>query len=229
VESPFEVLGIDPDAAESTIIEAYRRRVKEAHPDHGGSEEEFHAVRTAYERIRAGHDPSEGGREVGAARGETRYREVRRQEDEDQDDDPEVVRVEYLDYDVLEDHGWYLTDEDLFEKAADAGLAPEDHGRLVVEEGETLLEAAENRGFAWPFACRGGACTNCAVAVLEGEMPTPPGHILPTELAEQGIRLACISSPVSSDSRIVYNVKHLPGVEELVLPASRFERAHSND
>jgi len=227
VQSPFEVLGIDPDADESAIVEAYRRRVKEAHPDHGGSEEEFRVVRTAYERIRAGYDPSEDDASMDGVRERRRYHEVKR--DEDPDDDPEVVRVEYLDYAVLEDHGWRLTDEDLFEKAADAGLSPQDHGRLVVEEGETLLEAAENRGFAWPFACRGGACTNCAVAILEGEMPTPPGHILPPELDEQGIRLACISAPVSRDAKVVFNVKHLPGVEELVLPASRFERAHSND
>ncbi|MFB6193450.1 MAG: ferredoxin, partial [Halobaculum sp.] len=30
--------------------------------------------------------------------------------------------VEYLNYEVLDDHGWEMEDDDLFEKAADAGL-----------------------------------------------------------------------------------------------------------
>ena len=30
--------------------------------------------------------------------------------------------VEYLNYEVLDDHGWNMDDEDLFDEAADAGL-----------------------------------------------------------------------------------------------------------
>lgn len=45
-----EVLGVDADAEE--IRRAYRRRVKETHPDLGGSEAAFRRVRRAYERLR---------------------------------------------------------------------------------------------------------------------------------------------------------------------------------
>ncbi|MFB6082977.1 MAG: ferredoxin Fer [Halorientalis sp.] len=223
MDSPFDVLGIEPDADDATIREAYRQRVKEAHPDRGGSTREFQRVKEAYEKIENGWEPDDRP-EPGAPRpgrsGSSR---------EDTTPEPEGTRVEYLDYEVLGDYGWELTDEDLFEKAADAGLDESEYGDLRVDPSQSLLEAAEDDGHAWPFACRGGACTNCAVAVVDGEMPTPTNHILPQEMLDRGIRLSCISSPVSDDAKIVFNVKHLPGVNELLLPASRFEGASTTD
>jgi hypothetical protein len=47
-----EVLGVDADADAEEIRRAYRRRVKETHPDLGGSEAAFRRVRRAYERLR---------------------------------------------------------------------------------------------------------------------------------------------------------------------------------
>jgi len=217
VESPFEVLGITPDADDGEIVDAYRERVKEAHPDQGGSAAEFQAVKTAYERLQNGYEPGD------PLPDETPEPEP---ESPPEPDDP---MVEFLNFEVLEDHGWALEDEDLFEKAAEADLRSADFGRFYVDPNDTLLEAAEKNGFAWPFACRGGACTNCAVAVVEGEMPSPASHILPPELTEKGIRLSCIAAPVSDDAKIVYNLKHLPEVSELLLPASRFEQASSTD
>ncbi|WP_255151266.1 ferredoxin Fer [Halorarius halobius] len=211
MDSPFDVLGVDADADAETIERAYRQRVKDAHPDHGGSVGEFRRVRRAYEAAMAAEDapdPVPESADDGV--------DIPEQEAE-----PET-HVEYLDYDVLADHGWSLADDDLFEKAAAADLDPADHGRLLVEPSESLLEAAENRGFDWPFACRGGACSNCAVAVYEGEMPMPKSHILPQELLEKGVRLSCISAPTSEEAKVVFNVKHLPALEELLLPAGRF-------
>jgi len=220
VDSPFEVLGITPDADDGEIVDAYRERVKEAHPDQGGSFAEFQAVKTAYERLQNGYEPGD------PLPDETPESEPEAEEAPPEPDDP---LVEFLNFEVLEDHGWALGDEDLFEKAADAGLRSTDFGRFYVDPNDTLLEAAEKNGFAWPFACRGGACTNCAVAVVEGEMPSPASHILPPDLTEKGIRLSCIAAPISADAKIVYNLKHLPEVSELLLPASRFEQASSTD
>jgi curved DNA-binding protein CbpA len=248
VESPYDVLGVEPDAGERAVVEAYRRRVKEAHPDHGGSKEEFQRVRRAYERIRdgdveaaagadAGRDERDGAADAGGPTADADRPGDDDAGDSDGDGDdgdggdagPEGVRVEYLNYDVLADRGWGLDDEDLFEKAAAADLDPDDYGRILVGPRETLLEAAENRGFAWPYACRGGACTNCAVMVKSGEMPTPPGHILPPDLIDRGIRLSCISAPTTGETQVVFNVKHLPDVDDLRLPPSRFEQAHATD
>jgi curved DNA-binding protein CbpA len=220
VDAPYDVLGIDPGADEAEIDRAYRRRVMETHPDQGGSARAFQRVKAAYEAVlsdRDGADAADDG-------------------DDDATDAPEasdrhdvVSRVEYLDYEVIEDHGWSLDDDDLFSTAAAADLDPTAYGEFLVEPGETLLEAAENRGFAWPYACRGGACANCAVAVVEGEMATPVDHVLSAEMVDRGIRLSCIGAPTTETLRVVYNVKGMPDLDDLKLPPYRFERARSDD
>ena len=44
----FEVLGIDASASVEDVRSAYRDRVKDVHPDHGGDREAFERVREAY-------------------------------------------------------------------------------------------------------------------------------------------------------------------------------------
>lgn len=207
--SSFDILGIDPDADDAEIDRAYRQRVKESHPDHGGSASEFQQIRTAYERLTTdGETPAD---------------------DPESTDDPNhrhpKSRVEYLNYEVLDDYGWSLDDEDLFEKAAATKLDVVDYGRFLVRPHESLLEAAENRGFAWPFACRGGACANCAVGVITGKLAMPVNHVLPTEMSDQGIRLSCNGMPMTETIQVVYNLKHLPELDDLQLPPRPFEQA----
>ncbi len=211
------MLGVPPDADDDEVVDAYRERVKDAHPDQGGSIAEFQAVKTAYERLQNGYEP-----------GDPLPDEDAESEAEPAPPEPDDPLVEFLNFEVLDDRGWALDDDDLFEKAAAADLDTADYGRFYVEPNDTLLEAAERNEFAWPFACRGGACTNCAVAVVDGEMPSPASHILPPDLTEKGIRLSCIAAPVTDDAKVVYNLKHLPEVSELLLPASRFEQASTD-
>jgi ferredoxin len=211
MESPFDVLHIPADADEETVERAYRDRVMEAHPDQGGSVEAFRRVRTAYERIITGCEPGDDGTQVEDGR------------------EPARTRVTYLDYDILTDYGWAADDERLFEKAATAGLAESDYGQFVVEPGESLLEAAENRGYAWPFACRGGACVNCAILLHSGELSMPVNHVLPAEMYERNIRLSCNGMPITDELHVVYNVKHMPELEELLLPPKPFEATYAGD
>jgi len=215
VDSPHEILGVDPGADDDEIREAYRRRVIQTHPDQGGSVEEFKLVRAAYEAIES--DEAIEPRDVDSAA--------------DVDDQPVSAEttVEYLSHTALDERGWALDDADLFEKAANADLGPVDHGKFVVEPGESLLEAAEGRGWAWPYACRGGACANCAVAVTEGDLSQPIDHILSPDLLDQGFRLSCNGVPVTDELKVVYDVKHLPGLDELRLPPYPFELAHADD
>ena len=219
--SPFDVLEIDPDADDEAVENAYRAKVKEAHPDHGGSVREFQTVRNAYERIQNGFDADDHAEA-------TADPEVP-EEAEREELDPEATRIQYLDYEVCQENGWQLTDEDLFEKAAAANLGSEEFGEFVIDPKQTLLEAAEEYGLVWPYACRGGACTNCAVAIVEGEMPMPSNHILPSSMTDRGIRLSCLTAPISDEAKIVFNVKHLPGLDDLRLPLSRFNRAELDD
>jgi len=51
-DEAYRTLGIEPDADEQEVKRAYRRRVKEVHPDTDtGSEEEFKRVNRAYELL----------------------------------------------------------------------------------------------------------------------------------------------------------------------------------
>jgi curved DNA-binding protein CbpA len=239
VDSPFDVLSVDPDATDVEIDRAYRRRVLETHPDQGGSAQEFQRVRAAYEQVKSGElispeaewDDPAGEEPTGTAdgNGQRQARDADETDGDGADGEPEGRRVEYLNYDVLSDHGWSLDDDDLFEKASEADLDPDDYGRILVEPRESLLEAAEERGFTWPYSCRGGACANCAVAVTEGEMEMPAGQILTREYIDQGIRLSCISAPTTEETQVVFNVKHLPGLDDLRLPPRQFDQASLND
>ncbi|WP_435335474.1 J domain-containing protein [Haloarchaeobius sp. TZWWS8] len=48
VREAFGALGIAPSATPDEVRAAYRNRVKEAHPDHGGDEATFRRIREAY-------------------------------------------------------------------------------------------------------------------------------------------------------------------------------------
>lgn len=126
--------------------------------------------------------------------------------------------VEYINYDVLDDHGWEMDDDDLFEKAADAGLDDVDYGEIEVQRGEYILEAAEAQGFDWPFSCRAGACANCAAILKEGEINMDMQQILSDEeVDDRNVRLTCIGSPETDTVKIVYNAKHLDYLQNRVI------------
>ena len=241
--SPYDVLGLDADVDEDAVVQAYRERVKDAHPDHGGSVAEFKRVQRAYEHITAGRDPARFAADAPATDPEADRSEPEGPDSHSTTDGDAVSSadadgdsgsrlgptVEYLDYAVVESRGWDLGDEDLFGKAEAADLGVDSYGLLVVEPRETLLEAAERYGFSWPYACRGGACANCAVAVVEGGLEMPVSTVLDDELTDRGVRLSCIGEPVTDDLKIVFNIEHLPGLAELRLPAEQFGNARADD
>jgi 2Fe-2S type ferredoxin len=126
--------------------------------------------------------------------------------------------VEYLNYEVVDDNGWEVQDDDLFEKAGGEDLGEEDLGEIEVAEGEYILEAAEAQGYDWPFSCRAGACANCAAIVTEGEVEMDMQQILSDEEVEdKGVRLTCVGTPASDDVKIVYNAKHLDYLQNRVI------------
>ena len=140
---------------------------------------------------------------------------------------PGLARVTFLNYEAVQDHGWDLDDEDLFEKAAAADLDHEDYGRVAVERGESILEAVERRGYEWPYACRGGACSNCAVMLVDGEIGMPGQQILPPSAIERGARLTCVGVPATEEVSVVYNAKFIDFLDELRLPPTRFSHSRS--
>ncbi|MFC7203044.1 ferredoxin Fer [Haloferax namakaokahaiae] len=220
MDNPFEILGIGPEADEEEIVQAYRQRVKQTHPDQGGSVDAFQQVKRAYEEIKNGDSVEKFALE---------YQRAKRAHEDGNVEDEETqvgTHIEYLNYEVLDDYGWGLHDDDLFENAAAADLSAEDYGEFIAPPNENVLKAAERSGQRWPFACRGGACANCAVVVVEGEMEMPSNHILSSEMMDEGVRLSCISAPKTDELKIVYNIKHLPGLDELRLPAQQVKKAY---
>ena len=49
--SPYEVLGVDPSASQDDLRKAYRRMLRQTHPDTGGSAARFDAVQRAWATI----------------------------------------------------------------------------------------------------------------------------------------------------------------------------------
>ncbi|WP_353633216.1 ferredoxin Fer (plasmid) [Halobacterium sp. NMX12-1] len=126
--------------------------------------------------------------------------------------------VEYLNYEVVDDQGWDVHDEQNFERAQELDLSDEDYGTLDVAEGEYILEAAEAEGYDWPFSCRAGACANCAAIVVEGDVEMDMQQILSDEeIEEKNVRLTCIGSPATDDVKLVYNAKHLDYLQNRVI------------
>jgi len=126
--------------------------------------------------------------------------------------------VGFLDYEVLEDKGWSLDDDDLFEKAAEADLATEAYGTMTVQKGEYILEAAEAEGYDWPFYCRGGGCINCAAVLVNGEVEMEVNRSLSAEeVDEMNIRLTCVATPTTDEVKLVYNAKQLDQLRERII------------
>jgi DnaJ-class molecular chaperone len=99
---PHHVLGVPRDASPEEIQNAYRRLVKEHHPDRGGSAQRFLEIKAAYEAVRDGPRSPESV-EARLARLERELREAGQARGRAAPDvDPAVRRVTEL-IDGLED------------------------------------------------------------------------------------------------------------------------------
>lgn len=69
-------------------------------------------------------------------------------------------------------------------------------------------------------------CELCGLSRRRRTLPAV-NTILPSDHAEQGFRLSCNGYPVSDELKIVFNVKHLPELDELRFLLGPFRRAQS--
>lgn len=125
---------------------------------------------------------------------------------------------EYLNYEVIDDQGWDLYEEENFERAAEMDLSDEDYGFVDVPEGEYILESAESGGQEWPFSCRNGICSNCAAVVISGDIEMEGDQALSNEeIEEKDVRLTCVGRPASEYIRLIYNAKYLDYLQDRIM------------
>ncbi len=100
---------------------------------------------------------------------------------------------------------------------------------IVVEEGETILDAALRAGLNLPHSCKGGHCSSCRAHIRDGRIQYPLGRPLGLMADEErdGYTLLCQAHAASPELTI--DVREIrpprPDVQLKSLPC-RIERMH---
>jgi len=94
-------------------------------------------------------------------------------------------------------------------------IQPSGH-QFIVEEDETILEAALRQGFSLPYGCRNGACGSCKGKVLSGELDygTHSATALKDEEKTQGRALFCRARPLTD---LTIEAKEIGAARDIVV------------
>ena len=94
-------------------------------------------------------------------------------------------------------------------------IQPSGH-HFIVEDDETILEAALRQGFSLPYGCRNGACGSCKGKVLSGELDygTHSATALKDEEKAQGRALFCRARPLTD---LTIEAKEIGAAKDIVV------------